>query len=390
MRNVIAADNSRQTGSERETLVRNLCELSVKGLVPMFDRDKKVFCYRVRKTKEGIVRESESFRYTIMTLLGLKRYEQHFGSSPISIPEVFNEAFSRSAAIEYAGDAGLLLWLTATVAPDRLGEVYHRLDIKETWKNYQDATRGMTTELSWLLTGLCYTMMNGGQALPGLTDTAEEVFKRIKGNYGGKGIFRHQHGRSFAGALRGNIGCFADQIYPIYALTRFAETHGKSEALTMIRQCSETICELQGSYGQWWWHYDARTGKTAGRYPVFSVHQEGMAPMALFAAAGRTGVDYEASIYKGLGWILGENELGIDMRDPVRNAIWRSFYQKKWKQNRELLLAMMGNRMDEKAPADLEVLYECRPYCFGWLLYAFADKVGKQPSMHYTLNSKEK
>jgi hypothetical protein len=78
------------------------------------------------------------------------------------------------------------------------------------------------------------------------------------------------------------------------------------------------------------------------------------------------------------------------MRDFACNTIWRSFYQKKWKQNRELLSAMIGNRVNEKAPADLEILYECRPYCFGWLLYAFADKVGKQPSMQSALNSKEK
>ncbi len=389
MRNVMATGKSRQTGSERETLVRNLCDFSVKGLVPMFDRDKKAFCYRVRKTKDGIIPDGESLRYTIITLLGLKRYEQHFGSSPISIPEVFNDTLSKSISIEYAGDAGLLLWLTAMVAPERLGEVYSKLEITRTWEHYQDASRGMTTELSWLLTGLCYAILKGGQPLPGLTDTAVEVFNRLKENYGGKGIFRHQHGKSIAGVLRGNIGCFADQVYPIYALTRFGESHGNSEALTMAGECSETICELQGSYGQWWWHYDARTGKIAGRYPVFSVHQEGMAPMALFAAAKKTGADYEAPIYKGLGWILGKNELGIDMRDSARNTIWRSFYQKKWKQNRELLSAMMGNSVDEKAPADLEVLYECRPYCFGWLLYAFADKVGKKPSMHHALNSKE-
>jgi hypothetical protein len=390
MHHVMAAGKPRQTGSERETLVRDLCDFSVKGLVPMFDRDKKVFCYRVRKTQDGIVPEGESFRYTIITLLGLKRYEQHLGSSPISILEVFNETLNRSASIEYAGDAGLLLWLTAMVAPERFGEVNSRLDITRTWKSYPDATRGMTTELSWLLTGLCYAMLKGDKALPGLTDTAAEVFNRIRENYGRKGIFKHQHGKTMAGALRGNIGCFADQIYPIYALTKFAETHRGSEALAMAGQCSETICELQGSYGQWWWHYDARTGKTAGRYPVFSVHQEGMAPMALFATAERTGANYEAPIYKGLEWILGKNELGIDMRDFACNTIWRSFYQKKWKQNRELLSAMIGNRVNEKAPADLEILYECRPYCFGWLLYAFADKVGKQPSMQSALNSKEK
>jgi len=386
--NLPETDETRQTEDKKEMLVGSLCELSLKGLVPMFDQDKKTFCYRVRKTKDGIIPDGESFRYAIITLLGLKRYEQHIGPTPISIPEVFNELLSKSSSIVYAGDAGLLLWLTAMVAPDRIGEVYSRLDITNKWKNYQDATKGMTTELSWLLTGLCYAMLKGSQSLPGITDTAVEVFNLVKGNYGGKGIFRHQHGKSIAGAFRGNIGCFADQVYPIYALTRFAVSHGHSDALTMARKCSDTICELQGNYGQWWWYYNAKTGRTAGRYPVFSVHQDGMAPMALFAASDVTGVAYDSPIYKGLDWITGKNELGIDMRDFTRNMIWRNFYLRKWKQNRklELLTTMIGKNSDEILPPDMDVLYECRPYCLGWILYAFADKVGKQSTMHGPLN----
>ncbi len=389
MHNVITTDELSKIGCERKMLVRNLCEFSVKGLELMFERNKKVFCYRVRKSNEGVVFDGESFRYTIIALLGLKRYEQYLGPSPIHITEVFNEVLNKSTSIEYAGDAGLLLWLTALVSPERLEDVYSKLDITRTWYKYQDATNGMTTELAWLLTGLSYAMLKGGKPFHGIIDTAIEVFNIIKGNYGGKGIFRHQHSKSIAGVLRGNYGCFADQVYPIYALTRFAEIHENSEALTMASQCSETICERQGGYGQWWWHYDARTGKTAGRYPVFSVHQQGMAPMALFAAE-RKGANYEEPIYKGLQWILGRNELGINMRDSARNTIWRSFYQKKWKQKRELLTAMIGNYPEEKTPADLNVLYECRPYCFGWLLYAFADRAGGQSSMNHTPTSGEK
>lgn len=385
MRNSITVAKT-QIGYEREALIRSLCAIGIKGLASMFDGNKKVFCFRVRKTQEGVVCDGESFRYTLIALLGLKRYEQHFGSSPVSINEAFNEALCKSVFIENAGDVGLLLWLTAIAAPERVEEIYSKLDLATTWKHYQDATRGMTTELSWLLTGLCYAMMKGGQSLPGLSDIAAEVFKILKGNYGAKGIFRHQHGKTAAGILRGNIGCFADQAYPIYALTWFAETHGSSEALTMAEQCSEAICELQGNSGQWWWHYDARTGRTTGRYPVFSVHQEGMAPMALFAAAKRTGCDFEEPIYRGLEWILGKNELGMDMRDAARNMIWRSLSQKKWKQYRELLSAMIGSDAYMSVPPDLEVLYECRPYCFGWLLYAFADKVKNKRTTHQELN----
>lgn len=380
MSNIIAVKNYKSTGSDRTTLIRNLCDLSVQGLIPMYDGDRNIFCYRVRKTEQGIVCYGESFRYTIITLLGLKRYEQHIGPSPICIREVLTEAVNRSASIKYSGDAGLLLWLTAMAAPEQLEEVYSRLDIANAWESFRDASDGMTTELSWLLTGLCYAILKGDRQLPRVAETATKVYDRIKANFGGKGIFRHQHDRSLIGALRGNIGCFADQVYPIYALTRFAETHSSSDALEISQQCSDAICNLQGSHGQWWWYYDAKTGKTAGRYPVYSVHQAGMAPMALFAAAEKTGANYEAAIYKGLEWITGKNELGVDMRDVARRTIWRNFYEKRWNHNRklELLTAIIGNRTHEDDHVNVEILYECRPYCLGWLLYAFADKVDAQ------------
>ena len=38
-------------------------------------------------------------------------------------------------------------------------------------------------------------------------------------------------------------------------------------------------------HGQWWWHYDVRDGSVVERYPVYSVHQHAMAPMALLRPA---------------------------------------------------------------------------------------------------------
>ena len=363
--------------SKRETLVRNLCDFAIKGLIPMLYPEKSIFCERIRKAENGIVCEGESFRYTIITLLGLKRYEQYFTLSPIPIIHIFNKMLNRISTIKNAGDAGLFLWLTAMVEPDKLIEINNILDIANTWPSYQDAAKGLTTELSWLLTGICYTIEKEGKALAMLNDTAVEVFKRIKNNYSKKGLFGHQSGKTIGGAIRGNIGCFADQVYPIYALAKFSETHDEKEALTMARQCSQAICELQGAYGQWWWHYDVTNGKVAGRYPVFSVHQEGMAPMALIAASEKTGENYETCIYKGIDWITGKNELGIDFRDDKRNVIWRNLHRPKWKQRQELLSAMIGMDTIKKDAKDLEILYECRPYNFGWLLYALAEKSGK-------------
>ena len=81
------------------------------------------------------------------------------------------------------------------------------------------------------------------------------------------------------GILRGGVGSFADQVYPIYGISKFSQALGDEKALERALDCGLNICEAQGPLGQWWWHYDSSTGEVVGKYPVFSVHQHAMGPM---------------------------------------------------------------------------------------------------------------
>jgi hypothetical protein len=100
-----------------------------------------------------------------------------------------------------------------------------------------------------------------------------------------------------------------------------------------------------------------------------------MAPMALFALGSATGKDYQTSISKGLDWIRGKNEMNFNLIDEKRNVIWRCFYRSRAKLYTDEILRLLhypGGKMERK---DIHVLRECRSYCYGWLLYAFAGKV---------------
>ena len=77
--------------------------------------------------------------------------------------------------------------------------------------------------------------------------------------------------------------CFADFVYPIQALSHYHMALGCPEAMDAATRCADRMCKLQGPAGQWWWHFDVRTGQGVERYPVYAVHQEAMAPMALRA-----------------------------------------------------------------------------------------------------------
>ena len=356
-------------------MVRQLNNLAVRGLAEMFDVEKQLFCFRVKRNDYGVMKEGFSFRYTIISLLGLHRIKTQGMRSPVNIQTALDKLLENTGNIQNIGDIGLLLWLCALASPQRLIRIYSELDIKSALRRYSDARQGRTMELAWFLTGLAYTALILKDEPAGLADLAANTYRLLRNNYGGKGIFSHLNRTSFTSMIRGQIGSFADQVYPVYALARFAQVYNSKEAIKMALDCAKTICRLQGPLGQWWWHYNSLTGRTVGQYPVYAVHQDGMAPMALSAIGEVTGIDFSESIYKGLEWITGSNELGYDLIDTSQNIIWRSFYRKKYKMYCDEILSLLRfPRGKNSYYKDINVNFECRPYHLGWILYAFATE----------------
>jgi hypothetical protein len=230
-------------------------------------------------------------------------------------------------------------------------------------------------ELAWLLSGLAHAASIPGKRLLGLNDLAANIYRLLEGNQGSEGVFGHMSSRaSLAGALRGQIGSFADQVYPVYALAKFGRILQVPSALKRAQSCAMAICRAQGPFGEWWWHYQSHSGRTLRLYPVYSVHQHGMAPMALFALGEATQVDFGEPIYKGLAWITGQNELGVDLRACSDGVVWRNLYPAN-KSLTNLLDAMKFLGIPIAGSSDnLRINYECRPYELGWLLYAFANR----------------
>jgi hypothetical protein len=356
---------------------RDLCALAANGLVAMLDSEKQLFCHRLNRTPKGLVREGLSHRYSVMALLGLHRLEAGGRRSlPIDTGRVFDALLADLAWIDNIGDLGLLLWLCAVTRPDHLEQIYSDLDVRRALSRFPGAQNGVTMEVSWFLSGLAHAALAVGRKLPHLPTLAAETFLLVTANQGVHGTFGHlARSRGVRGALRGRIGSFADQVYPIYALAKFGEAFQNGPALELSRSCADAICRSQGPLGQWWWHYDALTGKVFQRYPVYAVHQHGMAPLALFALADVAGFDFSKSIYKGLAWIYGNNELNLDLCETPSNLVWRSVYRRNPAGTclRELVDFLKGSPSTVPV-GDLRIKSECRPYELGWLLYAFAGR----------------
>lgn len=356
----------------RKAQIRPLLELAMRGLERMFHPEQKLFCYRLKRTPQGLVKDGISFRYTIITLLGLQRAECAGLAHAFDTRIIFGDLIYDTRRIDNAGDWGLLLWLSALHAPEDLPHLAVRAWLDTLLDRFQDVRERRTMEMAWVLAGLAH--MRLADDVPGLRDLSTLAFRTYRlliQNQGTEGIFGHQAlGNSYAGRLRGRLGSFADQVYPVYALSKFAQAWGVDEAVVRARKCADTLCRLQGTMGQWWWHYDSASGRVVGKYPVYSVHQDGMAPMALLALNDVSGVDYDGPLRRGLAWIYGANELGADMRDISANTIWRCISQSNLRKHSTELLSLAGMPI---LPGRLKVLYECRPYHLGWLLYSFSS-----------------
>ncbi|HEX2955508.1 MAG TPA: hypothetical protein VHO70_01680 [Chitinispirillaceae bacterium] len=355
---------------DRKKNISSLIELSIKGLSAMFDRPSHLFCFKAKTYHEGAF-----LRHTLISLLGLYRYEKCYGRYILNITDEVEYHNSNIDSFTSGGDIGLLLWLTALCKPEKIETTLEACRWEKLKQIYPDIRQNRTMELSWLLTGYSYCALRGRKSsIKKASDDALKVYSYLKSNYGGRGIFRHQKPCSPKGWINSMMGSFADQVYPIYALTNYATVFDQKEAQYIALECADTICRLQGPQGQWWWHYNPKKGTVAGRYPVYSVHQEGMAPFPLFTLSKVTGRDYSDYIYKGLDWIRGENELRYPMIDYEKNVVWRNIHNKKIYRRIEEFFNILGVPSFMIGKPDFMVLHECWSYELGWLLYAFADE----------------
>ena len=354
--------------------ISELCHMVAHGLVAMLDPETRIFCHIYCRTHRGMARHGLSHRYSMMTLLGLHRYELCGQTSPVAIAPVLDALVRDTRWISGVGDLGLLLWTCAELVPDRVPKIYQQIEASTALTRFPDGRQGHTMEVAWYLTGLTSCCLVGNCDLPGLLDQAAIARDILKSNCGVSGIYGHRgESRLPSGYVRHRIGSFADQVYPTIAFAQMALALNDNEARQMALRTGRTMCQLQGPLGEWSWQYDAATSMVVSRYPVYSVHQHGMAPMMLFAAGEASGWDFSECIYKGIMWIGGNNELARDFIEPSLGMVWRCIYLRSVDAYTNAALRMLRLR-NRTAGARLKVRYECRPYELGWLLYALAGK----------------
>jgi hypothetical protein len=352
--------------------LKELVYLALGGLESMYCAEEEAFCFRTELIGDVLVKRGISKTNTLITLIGIQQAARNGFRCPFDTLPLLKNLEHTFHQMSTVGDIGLYLWLCAYESSyDRIS--WSIVELNAALSDCKDATHRRTMELAWFLSGLSEIAMSAAKTSD-LRDIAIRTFHLLIANQETSGLFRHSSAsHSVAGLLRSRIASFADQIYPIYALSRFFAAFDIAEGIEAAISCARKLCLLQGPLGQWWWHYDAIEGRVIGRYPVYSVHQDGMAPMALFALGTASGVRLDEYIYKGLRWIAGENELKIDMRNKRFSVIWRSLHLPTVTRYVDEGLQFGFENRRVVCITDLRVLFECHPYHLGWLLFAFAE-----------------
>ena len=371
------ATTASPSGPDASARLRRLRALALSGLARMYDPASGRFVFRLRRTEAGIVPEGLSDRYTAITLLGLSaeppatvRRVLH-GSEP---GETWRSLAARASTTPNLGDAALALW--AGVA---LGEASREAIVARLLELRPADGVHPTVEVAWALSALTLDH----EAPVG--DLRDRLARRLAEAQGPRsGAFPHHLG---GGGLRRHVCCFADLVYPVQALSLRAERTGDAAAARAARRAAELMVRRQGRDGQWWWHYDVRSGDVVEGYPVYAVHQDAMAPMALFAAGRATGVDFSHAVELGLDWLDESPELGGgSLVDESAGLIWRKVARREpGKLSRSLQAAASRLHPDLRVPG-LDAVFpataidhEDRPYHLGWLLHAFPAGAAGSP-----------
>jgi hypothetical protein len=327
----------------------------------------------------GLRPEGTSLRYAAIAALGLDRVPVEVQRRVLdgdTASELAWRVAARAATTDDVGAVALAAWTMTEVTGDLDVELLARCrDALETGVPLP------TVSLSW--------MVCAAVAAHGLTDTSDLVMRaarRLRGHEGPRGLFPHVMPALVQPWWRRHVGSFADNIYPVQALARAAVLTGDSGFLAAAERTADRLCALQGAHGQWWWHYDVRDGTVVEPYPVYSVHQHAMGPMALFDLADAGGPDRRAAVASGVRWLDEHPEVVEDLVHERHRVVWRKVGRHELRKAARGLSALASAvHRGWRAPGvdrwwrPTVVDHECRPYEPAWTLFAWLPPRAADP-----------
>lgn len=369
-------DRIAERDPQSAVLLRRLLPLAVRILAQTQVAGEFVFRLTAARGPDGSPRlrpEGMSSRYGVIAALGLMRLPESESRGILggdNCQDLLGRLAKRLDDLTGRGDVALICW---AAAESEHSELPHALDRLRELDRRGDPLDVVSA--AWVLTALV--------AARAMADVEQHLaLSRDRLLAARRAVFPHVIGGTQSW-YRSHVGSFADQVYPVQALARLHRSADDPAALATADSVAAAICRAQGEAGQWWWHYDSRTGGVVEGYPVYSVHQHAMAPMALLDLAEAGGQDHVGAICRGLRWLARRPETGAEMVSDYPPVIWRKVARSDpGKAVRGVRAAATRLRQGTRLPGiDLvfrpgAVDHECRPYELGWLLHAWLAAPG--------------
>ncbi len=351
-----------------QTRIRELVALALRERPGMRLPD-GMYCVQVHA--EDMKPRGRSLRYSTIVALGLLRARS--AGYPVNgeIDELVELLLAQHDHPSLdPGDLGLLLWLDRRAGHDQAAALLASLDRRLLAAGGVAAREGM--EVAWIAIGASECVAGDARS------PAEDLLRSARsqlchGNRSRSGLLLHR-----AAGARRRFPNFATQSYGTLALTKMGR-RGDHEALSAARGVADALLALQRADGGWPWIFDAERARVVEPYPIYTVHQDGMAPLALLELYEATRDErYRAAAVRGIDWIYGQNDLRRSMLDADRRILYRSIRRKSpW--DRALLYAntaaaVAGVSQRADWPGSLEVNRTDRPYHLGWVLEAWCGR----------------
>jgi hypothetical protein len=354
-----------------------LATLSRELLPKMWDSHTGLFSHKTRIGRDGTyVNEQANPLYSAIALVGLL---EDGAAEGVQVPSLMGRTLDALHSVHAAGPepalGGCLMWAAALAGDGRTSDVLTRTT------RTLSVRRASSMELGLLLSGLVKCQEHQPQLTENVAATVPDIRDELLRRFSRSGHLFPDIGQR-ASPHEGRLASFASQAYPIHGLAelaRWVEGSVRPECAMAAQQ----LVDEQGPQGQWWWQYSRASGHTIEGYPVYSVHQDGMAFMALGTLHNLAHAAYDKPLWLGLRWLFGENELGESLVSQQPHMIFRCIQRRgsdpdgnSGMSRRNRVCAVLASVGLYPAPGSqarqgtLEILRECRSYHLGWLLYA--------------------
>lgn len=366
---------------EVETQMQALAQVALRALPLMYDERLGLFSQKAVPVGGGLENRGINPYYSAASMVGILAQPEVSPDTVVPVGKAL-DALHRECEKAAGGPLlGTTLWAGALAGDSRSPDLVARLDHSLTIAQLESAALGQ------VIKGL----MAGAEAFPEVRDPALDLAARcaaelLDRHSAQAGIFRAMPRR--VSGLRSMMGAritsFASQVYPLLGLSALYAFKGEAPP-PALRATADFLARSQGPLGQWWWLYAPSTAAVLEGYPVYSVHQDGMAFMGLVPVEELCEGSYREELGLGVEW-LERNELSTNLVEGEPPFICRNIQRAGSDADaafgisranlarvvaRSLAPRPSGDRTDAD-PRTLEPLRECRSYHLGWLLYAYS------------------